>query len=261
MDRRLLPVSILLLFISPVSAQITTGYGSTRSIPEMINHLLGINVYNPYEILGITATFGVLWVSTYVVFKVGIKRIDEGLDNDGYDNSGLQDALGVDDPNSSNVLAILTFLIVLTTIGTGAFLEIIRGWQSLIILAFLFALLAGLVFVIFGGAGAVIGATGASARIGARGVNQVQTALDEIGDRENSIAEEEREEEEEIDEGNEDQAERNVELTAEHIDRLKEELEKVEDQIDMMSNEQLELLEDYHENLREIADLLERDRS
>jgi len=256
MNRRLLPVSILLLFISPVSAQITTGYGSTRSIPEMINHLLGINVYNPYEILGITATFGVLWVSTYVVFKVGIKRIDEGLDNDGYDNSGLQDALGVDDPNSSNVLAVLTFLIVLTTIGTGAFLEIIRGWQSLIILAFLFALLAGLVFVIFGGAGAVIGATGASARIGVRGVNQVQSALDEIGDREDRIDEEEDEEEDDIDDGNEDDADDEAEITAEELERVIQIIDDVEDRMNRLLEEEEEELEEDRENLRPIIRLL-----
>jgi hypothetical protein len=222
----------------------------------MINHLLGINVYNPYEILGITATFGVLWVSTYVVFKVGIKRIDEGLDKNGYDDSGLQDALGVDDSSSRNVLAVLTFLIVLTTIGTGAFLEIIRGWQSLIILAFLFALLAGLVFVIFGGAGAVIGATGASARIGARGVNQVQKAINEIGDREDRIDDEEDEEEDDIDDGNEDDADDKARITAEELEQIVEMIDDTEEQLDDVIEELEEELDEEIESVRKLVELL-----
>ena len=75
------PSLITYLSISAVSAQIT-GSG-TDSVPSMISHLLGINIYEPYQILGITATVGILWVSTYVVFKVGIKKIDDGLNNDG----------------------------------------------------------------------------------------------------------------------------------------------------------------------------------
>ncbi|MFB6116820.1 MAG: hypothetical protein ABEK10_04905, partial [Candidatus Nanosalina sp.] len=142
MDRKtVLPALTAIIAASPVSAQIT-GTG-TRSVTGMISHLLGINIYEPYQILGISATVGVLWVSTYVIFKVGIKRIDEGLNNDGYSDSSIAEALGVDTDNSRNLLAVLTLLIVLTMIGTGAFMGMIRGWQSLILLAFSFALLAG----------------------------------------------------------------------------------------------------------------------
>ncbi|EGQ43705.1 MAG: hypothetical protein J07AB43_16960 [Candidatus Nanosalina sp. J07AB43] len=253
MDRRLLPVSILLLFIGPASAQITTGHGSTRSIPEMINHLLGINVYNPYEILGITATFGVLWVSTYVIFKVGIKRIDEGLDRNGRGESGLQGALGVDDSNSRNVLAILTLLIVLTTIGTGAFLEIIRGWQSLIILAFLFALLAGLFFVIFGGTGAVVGGTayaaGASAQVTAGGIEQLQEGLNRIGNLEDEVDDQE----------DGDETEDEAEYTEEEIEEIIEALEDAENDLNDLTAQEIRELADAIENLEEIIELLNLD--
>ncbi|MFB6116379.1 MAG: hypothetical protein ABEK10_02595, partial [Candidatus Nanosalina sp.] len=133
MDRRLFLLLTFLASTIPASAQITGGYGGTRSVTGMISHLLGIDIYQPYQVLGITATVGVLWVSTYVIFKVGIKKIDEGLNNK---SSGIAGALGVDDDNSRNLLAVLTLLIVLTMIGTGAFMGMIRGWQSLILLAF-----------------------------------------------------------------------------------------------------------------------------
>jgi hypothetical protein len=256
MNRWLFLLSVFLSYTASASAQITSGYGSTRSIPEMINHLLGINVYNPYEILGITATFGVLWVSTYVIFKVGIKRIDEGLDNNNARNSGLQDALGVDDSNSRNVLAVLTLLIVLTTIGTGAFLDIIRGWQSLIVLAFLFSILAGLVFVVFGGVGGVIGATGASARIGYRGVEQVQKTLDEISDREDRIDEEEDEEEDDIDDGNEDDADDKARITAEELEQIVDMIDDTEEQLDEVIEELEEELDEEIESVRKLVELL-----
>jgi len=181
MVRKTLYPSLTAILSLPLATSQITGTG-TQSVPDLLSHLLGINVSEPYQILGITATVAVLWVSTYVIFKVGIKKIDEGLERDGHRNSGLANALGIDDSESRNVLAVLTLLIVLTMIGTGAFMGIIRGWQSLILLAFSFALLAGTIFVIIGGTGATIGGTayvtGKSAKTTARGVEEMQDAVD-----------------------------------------------------------------------------------
>ena len=178
--KKLYPSLIALSSLPIATAQIT-GRG-TQSVPDLMSHLLGINISEPYQILGITATVGILWVSTYIIFKVGIKKIDEGLDRDRHRKSGLAGALGIDDDESRNVLAILTLLIVLTMIGTGGFMGLIRGWQSLILLAFTFALLAGTIFVLIGGTGATIGGsayvTGKSAKVTAKGVEEMQDAVD-----------------------------------------------------------------------------------
>ena len=260
MDRRLFLLSVFLSYTASASAQITSGYGSTQSIPGMINHLLGINLYEPYQVLGITATVGVLWVATYVIFKVGIKKIDEGLENDGHGSSGLAGALGVDDDKSRNLLAVLTLLIVLTMIGTGAFMGIIRGWQSLIILAFSFALLAGLIFVLVGGTGGVIGGTayvtGKSAQVTAKGVNELQEAVDEIGTREERVEAEEETEEDDIDHGDEDEADEEAEITAEELEQIVEMIDDVEEELNDLIDELEGELEEDLENVRRLVDLL-----
>jgi len=263
MERRL-PALLTLFSILPVtSAQITSGYGQTRSVTGMISHLLGINIYEPYQVLGITATVGVLWVSTYVIFKVGIKKIDESLDQDGHGKSGLQDALGVDDKESRNVLAVLTLLIVLTMIGTGAFMGVISGWQSLILLAFTFALLAGTIFVIIGGTGGVIGGsayvTGKSAQATARGVNELKDAIDEISDREERVADEENEEKDDIDNGNEDEADDEAEITAEELEVIVNMISDVEDEIDDLIGHLEDELQEDLEEIRRVVELLGED--
>ncbi|NMJ77199.1 hypothetical protein GLU64_02200 [Nanohaloarchaea archaeon] len=254
MSRKLFLLTVFLSYTASASAQITSGYGSTRSIPEMINHLLGINVYNPYEILGITATFGVLWVSTYIVFKIAVRRIDEGLDTDGFgSNGGLSDTLNMGNTDSTNLLAVLSLLIVLTIIGTGAFMDIIVGWQSLIILALSFALLAGVFFVTLGGTGAVIGgsayAAGASAQLTAGGVEQLDEGLSRIADLELSL----RDDEQNTD-GPED-----VEYDEEELEQILEALEEAADDLDQLTNQEIEELGEAVENLEDIIDLLRFD--
>ena len=264
MGRLISFLSALVAFTAAGSAQITSGgYGGTNSITGMISHLLGIDIYEPYNILGITATVGVLWVATYVIFKVGIKRIDEGLDNDGRRSSGLAGALGVDDEESRNLLAVLTLLIVLTMIGTGAFMGVIRGWQSLIILAFSFALLAGLIFVLIGGTGGVIGGTayvtGKSAKVTAQGVNEVQEAVNQIGTLENEVENQEETEEDDIDHGDEEEADEEAEITAEELEAIVNMINNVEDEIDDLIEDLEDELQEDLEEIRRAVELLGED--
>lgn len=260
MKRRLSGILALYSILPISSAQITSGYGQSSSVTGMISHLLGIEIYEPYQILGITATVGILWVSTYVIFKVGIKKIDEGLDRDRHRSSGLADALGIDDSESRNVLAVLTLLIVLTMIGTGAFMGMIRGWQSLILLAFSFALLAGTIFVIIGGTGGVIGGsayvTGKSAKVTAKGVNELQDAVDEIGNRENRVEDEEREEEDDIDGGDEDEADDEAEITAEELEVIVNMISDVEEELDDLIEELDDELQQDLQEIRRVVELL-----
>ena len=263
MKRRLSGVLALVSILPVSSAQITSGYGQTSSVTGMISHLLGVEIYEPYQILGITATVGILWVSTYIIFKVGVNKIDENLKKDGHRKTGLANALGIDDKESRNVLAVLTLLIVLTTIGTGAFMGLIRGWQSLILLAFSFALLAGTIFVIVGGTGGVIGGsayvTGKSAKVTAKGVNELQDAVDEIGNRENRIEDEEREEEDDIDEGDEDEADDEAEITAEELEVIVNMISNVETELDELIEELEDELQQDLQEIRRVVELLGED--
>lgn len=264
MNRLFSLLSAILTFVGFTSAQITSSsYGSTNSVTGLMSHLLGIDIHQPYNILGITATVGILWVATYVIFKVGVKKIDEGLDQDGHGKSGMAGALGIDDEDSRNLLAVLTLLIVLTMIGTGAFMGMIRGWQSLILLAFSFALLAGLIFVIIGGTGGVIGGsayvTGKSAKVTAKGVNEIQNAVNEIGDMEGRIEGEEEREEDEINDGEEDEADDKAEITAEELERVIDLIDDVEGRLNRLIEEEEEELEEDLDNLRRIIELLGED--
>ncbi|MFB6116378.1 MAG: hypothetical protein ABEK10_02590 [Candidatus Nanosalina sp.] len=169
----------LVLFLPASSAQITSR--GSASVTGLLTDILGINLSDPYVVLGFSATFGLMWVSVYIIFKVGISKIDSGYG--GRRSNPIGDALGLTD-DSRNLLAVLTLLITLSMLGTGAFYGMIRGWQSLILLTFSFMLLAGLLFVLIGGTGGIIGGTayvtGKSAKFASEGVKELKDELDSL---------------------------------------------------------------------------------
>lgn len=256
MGRLLKLAALVLASVPAASAQITSR--GTQSVPDLMSHLFGIEFHEPYVALGFASTIGVLWVATYVIFKIGIKRIDAGLDNDGYNSGGFAEALGIDSEESRNILSVLTLLIVLTMLGTGAFAGLIQGWQSLILLAFTFALLAGTIFVIIGGTGGVIGGSayvaGASAKVTAQGVNQMQEAVDEIGGMENQVDAEEDEEEDDIDDGNDDEADNGARVTEEELEEI---IGALNDSVDDMNNLMTEEINELGESIENLEELLE----
>ena len=221
------------LLIPSASAQITGGnyYGyNTASIPELFSQIFGISISNPYNLIGILATFSVMWVSAYVIFKVALQYLDTELSDDGYDKP-FQDAVGLTDDDDTNILALLTLLITLTIIGTAGFMGLIRGWQSLILLAFTFMLLAGTIFVIIGGVGGTVAGSayiaGKSGKGIAKGINETKEALDNVETRERDIEEEEDEEERDIDDGRDDEADEEAHHTAEEIDELENDIDNL----------------------------------
>lgn len=185
-------LTFFLLSVPITSAQITSGGSS--SISGLLTDLLGINFSQPYVAIGFTATFGLMWVSVYIIFKTGIKRIDSGYG--GRRSNPLGDALGLKD-DSRNLLAVLTLLITLSMVGTGAFYGMLRGWQSLILMAFSFMLLAGLLFILIGGTGGLIGGTayvtGKSAKLTSEGLRELKEQADELMDEEETLDELEEE--------------------------------------------------------------------
>jgi hypothetical protein len=260
MGRRVLAFLASIASIPAASAQITSGgYYGNQGVFDLISHLLGIDIHEPYQVLGITATIGVMWVSTYVIFKIGIKKIDEDV-GDGY-GSPFAEALGIDNSDDRNILAVLTLLVVLTMMGTGAFAGLISGWQSLIILAFTLALLAGLIFLLIGGTGGIIGGTaytaGASAQVTAEGVDQLRDGLQDIRDLENDVDRQEDEEEDDIDDGDDDEADEEAQYTEQELEEILNALENAMDDLGDLTAEEIRELGDAIENLEEIIDLLD----
>jgi len=185
---RLRHIFSLLVLLTPYSsAQITSG-GSV-STTGLISDLLGLNFSEPYVLIGFAATFALMWLSIYIIFKVGIEKIDSSYG--GRRNTPFADALGLDDENSRNILAILTLLITLSTVGTGAFTGLIRGWQSLVLLLFAFMLLAGLMLVLIGGTGGIIGGTayttGKAAKIASKNIEKMKEDVNEIRNEEETL--------------------------------------------------------------------------
>jgi hypothetical protein len=254
----------LFLSLPRVSAQITGG----GSITGIISGTLGINVAEPYQALGVAATVGVMWVSAYVIFKIGIKKLDEGLDNGR--SGGLADAVGIGSQDDRNILAVLTLLIVLSTLGTGAFMGLIQGWQSLILLGFSFMLLAGLLFILIGGTGGIIGGgawmTGKSAQMAAEGLEEALEQTDRIRGEEGEVDEiEEDVEDEEQDadgrnddgeDGNGEEVEREIEDIIRKIERASKLIEDIENRLDSSLDTEIDALKDETQHLRELAKLL-----
>lgn len=178
----------LTLFTGGASAQIT-GSGNFQSIPGLFSDIFGINVSDPYNALGLLATFSVMWVSTYVIFKVSIKKLDGDTGRRG--NGGFADSLGLTSEEDTNLLAILTLLITLTVLGTGAFYGLLRGWQAMILFAFVFMLLAGTIFILIGGTGLLFGGgsymAGKTAKSMMEGVKEVKEASEMIEREEETV--------------------------------------------------------------------------
>ena len=249
--------------IPTASAQITNGgygYGyGTASIPELFGQIFGISVSDPYQLLGILATFSVMWVSTYVIFKIALQYLDENLEDSNM-NKPFQDAVGLTDDDSTNVLALLTLLITLTVVGSAGFAGLINGWQAMILLAFTFMILAGTIFVIIGGVGGTVAGstylTGASINATAKGIEETKQALDRVGAEEEQIEEEEEREEEEIDEGEDEQADEEANVTAQELEEVIQILSDAEDELNELMDEEIDELEDDIEKIRRIINLL-----
>jgi gas vesicle protein len=264
MGRRISAFLASLLAVPSASAQITNRYGyyGNDGIIGLIEHLIGISINNPYELVGLAATVGIMWVSTYIVFKIAITHLDEGFgDGSGVSREGyFADALGVGKSDQKNLLAVLTLLVVLTMMGTGYFMGLIRTWQSLIILTFAIMALALLIFIVVGGAYGTIGGVSITRGMGqqmrARGMQDLADAEERIRDAEERIAQEEREEEDEIDEGDEDEADQDAEATADELQLVIEKLEEVEEDIDHNLEDMVEEIRQNVEQLEDIISLL-----
>lgn len=256
-----------LFLIGPASAQITRSgtYGGHRSITDLIGDLIGVRMHDPYEAIGLVATIGLLWISTYIIMKITVMEFDKNLNNDdsyGASSTPFQSALGLADENDKNLLAVISLLVVLSMIGTGAFIGVLHGWQSLILLTFSLGILAALAFILIGGTGAAIGGSamvaGGAAKATAAGAEQLYDGIERIQEAENKIRDQEEEEENHVDDQPE-QADQNAHMTEEQLEQVINALENATDEMDNLMNEELHELSGAVENLEEILELLDLD--
>lgn len=181
MNRKILALSGFLTSITAsTSAQVTGGSGEITSVFAIISEVLGINIGNPYNALALLATLGIMSLSTYIVLKVGAKKLD--IQDTVLPGSSSRTGSG----GGRNILALLSVLITLTIFGTGAAAGIIQGFQAMFLLGFVFLLVGGTTFVIIGGTGGILGGgsyvAGKSAKATTEGIKEGSEALSEASE-------------------------------------------------------------------------------
>ena len=162
-------------FVEAASAQISGGTGQFTGILPLITQILGIDVGNPYNLLGVTATFGILSLINYILLKKAFMKMDmlDVVNLGGGRHSGGE---------GRNILAILSVLMTLSIVGTGAFMGIISGFRGLILLLFAFMLFGGIATLLSGGTmlgiGGIAWTSGKGAKAMSDGIEQGAEAFD-----------------------------------------------------------------------------------
>jgi hypothetical protein len=221
MSKKKLVFSSLLFSSIPLAAAQGTITQSQGVLP-MISEVLGLNISNPYALIGILATVGVMDVVTYIVLKNGAKKleIEDTVLPGGHDNS-------------RNILAIMSTLITLSIFGTGFAMNLISGFQGLFIMGFTFLLIGGIIFMAIGGAGGLLGGGlwtfGKSSKAAAEGVEDGVQGMNKAAELLDETEAEEKEGRERGENGD-TEGERKEERDAEmKLNRVLEVLDSVED--------------------------------
>ncbi len=258
-------------------AAITEGSGGFGGVIPLIANILGINPSNPYQLIGVLATFGIISLINYIILKKAFTKMDM-LDVVNLNSSGTHSDDG------RNILAILSVLMTLSIVGTGAFMGIINGFRQIILLLFAFIILGGTIMVLTGGTGLTIGGvswvTGKSAKVGSKGFKSGAEAFDDsIPDRYQEQMRDMAEEAgqriyqgvQDLREGHYEGAIQDVEeaeMIAEEIEKemksgedeinheLDEDLQRVQHMLDEESEEE-ELVEDIHKRTNRISGILQ----
>jgi hypothetical protein len=232
-------------FAGPVSAQIADSTGYQGIIP-LITQILGIDVGDPYQVIGVVATFGIISLVNYIVLKKAFMRMDM------LDVVNLGGSYG---DEGRNILAIIAVLMTLSILGTGAFTGIINGFRSIILLLFFFMVIGGLAIVIGGGSfltfGGIAQATGKGVEESAKGIQKGADALDKAGNVLSSAEEEEEEGRRRGESGDRD-GEHDEEADAER------KLNRVLEILDYVEGDFQEVLTENKERIQDAIDDLER---
>lgn len=174
MNKKILWLSVLINVFTGF-ATASHGGASFSSIEGIIS-MIGLEPGNLTHNLGIAATFGLLWLSVYMILKKLVVHFElQELFN--LESPGTQDS------GSKNILAILALLIIISMMGAGHWIEplgLIWNIQQLLLAALLFGVLALLISVVGGGAAGVAWTTGQTGHALNEGMQEIQEARQEL---------------------------------------------------------------------------------
>lgn len=261
MKRKALAISAFLTSITAsASAQVTGGSGQITSVFEIISEILGINVQNPYNALAVLATLGIMSLSTYIILKVGAKKLDiEDTVLPGSGRSG----------EGRNILALLSVLITLTIFGTGAASGLINGFQGMILLGFVIMMFALGAFVLIGGVGGFFGGgsymLGKSSKAAMDGIKEGNEAYQEAKDMIETAENDIQDGADNGDEGKEEKAAEEIQQALKRLNdiqqisstQLEEDRKRVKDAMQKV-REELELEEDEYEKSVDVDHRIKR---
>jgi hypothetical protein len=169
--------SLLYFLISILSFSATASHGSSSygSIEGLVS-MIGLESGNLMHNLSIAATFGLLWLSVYIILKKLVVRFE------------LQELFNLESPghqdeSSKNILAVLALLIIISMMGAGHWIEplgLIWDIQQLFLTALFFGVLALLISVLGGGAAGVAWTAGQTGHALNEGMQEIQEARQEL---------------------------------------------------------------------------------
>ncbi len=175
MKKKLL--STLTLLATPLAAANHGGSTSLTDITGIIS-ALGLTQGDMVHNLGLAATFGLIWLSVYMIMKKIVVKLEiEELFN-------LQSS-GVQDDDKKNLLAVLALLTVLSILGTGHAMGFVWDIQMMLVGALFFGVIALLIAVVGGGAASAAwtaGKTGKALNYGIEEAREAGQRLRNVGD-------------------------------------------------------------------------------
>lgn len=195
---------------------------------------------DPWGTLAFFSTIAVMMLSTYFVLETSVREVD---------NSSLSQAVqleGYEDGISKRLLGI-SILLVLSSMGLASqFMNIVWSIQSLVLLAFGFGILAGLVYVL----GGALFVTAGGVKLGAKGIKDMERTINEIGNQEAEVRREEEEMREDINDNNDRKADKEGEQIENELEHIIEALENQEDKMSL-------ILKDYKQSFGELIKIIE----
>jgi len=150
---------------------VTASHGQSSSLADLagIVSALGLTQGDMVHNIGLAATFGLLWLSVYMILKKVVVALEiEELFN--LNSSGVQD------DDKKNLLAVLALLLIVSMLGTGHAMGFIWDIQMLLIGALFFGVLALIVAVVGGGTAGVAMTAGKTGKALESGIQEAREA-------------------------------------------------------------------------------------
>ncbi|MFQ3307850.1 MAG: hypothetical protein ACI977_000061 [Candidatus Nanohaloarchaea archaeon] len=153
------------------------GQETSLSSFEGIISFVGLKSGSLMHNIGIAATFGLLWVSVYMILKKLVVKFDlQQLFN--LESGGIGQA-----ENKRNLLAVLSLLLIISMMGAGHWIEplgLIWDIQQILVVALVFGVIALLISVLGGGAAGVAWTTGKTGKALNQGLQEIKDARQEL---------------------------------------------------------------------------------